>query len=212
MPTLRYYAVFGLQTRTWPAVNLVVRQLGAGEGMRAVIWNHREQAWTFSPATAESALAYDDMEDEQRFEEVDRPRAREIALTLGTKLPAKEELHRICREGAAEEPHPIYHGWTLRRPPETWSYYAAQGYAGESLTLIVVKGGPGPCRALAWRPVVGRWVFDSPTIFLFLHQRHSWIEVDRSRAEEIALLSLWTELPSEAQLQRMCDAVGSEPG
>ncbi len=65
--------------------------------LRAVLWNHRAKAWTFSPDIA-ARILYDDRNFD-RWTEVDRSRAEEIALTLGTELPSELELHRISNEG-----------------------------------------------------------------------------------------------------------------
>ncbi len=65
---------------------------------RAVVWSHRARAWTFNPEAAASFLLDDRNFD--RWTEVDRTRAEEIARTLGTELPSEQELHRISEEGA----------------------------------------------------------------------------------------------------------------
>jgi len=44
-------------------------------------------------------VRYDDRNSD-RWSEVDRARAEEIARSLGTELPSEPELHRICGEPA----------------------------------------------------------------------------------------------------------------
>jgi hypothetical protein len=79
-----------------PAAGLIAEEPTNGP-FRAVVWNHRARAWTFNPEAAASFLLDDRNFD--RWTEVDRTKAEEIARTFGTELPTEEELHRMCEEG-----------------------------------------------------------------------------------------------------------------
>jgi hypothetical protein len=199
-----YHAVFQTHLEEAPA-GLIVEE-SVGGPLRAVIWNHRLKAWTFNPTAAARFLRHDDYED--RRQRVDRTRAEEIARNLGTELPSEEELHRICEEGVAAEPHPAYHGWTMRRPEGTWSYYKTATAISTELpgpTLIVVEGSRIGTRALIWDRTNATWRYDPTRATLHLHETHSWTELDRATAEDFARTTLGTELPSEETLHQMCE-------
>lgn len=188
-----------------PPVGLMVVESSTGP-LRAVMWNHRSNAWTFSPKTLARILYGDEYEERRQI--VDRSRAEEIARTLGTELPSEEELHRICEEGVAAEPHPAYHGWTMQRPTGTWSYYTTPLAVGTDLpgpTLIAVEGTEFSTKAVVWDRNRKTWAYRPDRIAAFLYEERSWKEVDRSTAEEIARTNLGTELPSEEELHRICE-------
>ncbi len=90
-----YRAIFRTN-REEPPAGLIVVEASTGP-LRAVMWSHRGKAWTFSPEIA-APMLFDDRNFD-RWTEVDRSRAEEIALTLGTELPSELELHRISNEG-----------------------------------------------------------------------------------------------------------------
>jgi hypothetical protein len=78
--------------------------------LRAVIWNLRREAWTYSPEPAARFLYDDRYFDETK--EVDRPTAERLAReVLHTELPSEETLQAMCDEGQRM-------GWTYG-PPET---------------------------------------------------------------------------------------------
>ena len=89
-----YRAIFRTNQEE-PPTGLVAVEGSTGP-LRAVLWNHRVKAWTFSPEIA-APILFDDRNFD-RWTEVDRPTAEEIALTLGTELPSEQELHRIAEE------------------------------------------------------------------------------------------------------------------
>jgi len=89
-----YYALFRT-SKTAPSVGLITRQRSTGP-LRAVLWNHRAKAWTFSPEIA-APILYDDRNSD-RLLRVDRATAEEIARSLGTELPTEEELHQIIEQ------------------------------------------------------------------------------------------------------------------
>ena len=200
-----YQAVFR-NTQEDPPAGLIVVERSTGP-LRAVIWSHRSKTWAFNPKAAAPFL-YDDRNFD-RWTEVDRTRAEEIARSnLETELPSEEELHRICEEGVAAEPHPAYHGWTMRRPEGTWSYYRTVTSISTELpgpTLIVVEGTRIGTQALIWDWANAIWQYDPAKATLHLHETDSWTELDRAMAEEFSRTSLGTELPSEETLHRMCE-------
>ncbi len=92
-----YYQALYWRSLDEPPSGLIVVE-GSPGPLRAVIWNHRVKAWTCDPDSA-AWILYDDRNSD-RWSEVDRARAEEIARSLGTELPSEPELHRICGEPA----------------------------------------------------------------------------------------------------------------
>ena len=91
-----YYHALHHQTLAEPPVSVIVVEGSAGP-LRAVLWNTGTSSWTFSPDVV-APILYDDRNFD-RWTNVDRRRAEEIARDLGTELPSEEELHRMCEEG-----------------------------------------------------------------------------------------------------------------
>ena len=197
-----YYALFETNSNE-PPVGLIVLERSTGP-LRAVLWNHLANAWTFSPDLA-APILYDDRNWDRR-ERVDRSTAEEIALSLGTELPSEEELHRICEEGEQRARQSADGGVSqdgvpsseLRRDVRDGSNDLA-GDRSDSR-----RGVPGPLRAMIWSHRQRAWMFNPTAAAPFLmddQRRDQQTEVPRSKAEQIAR-TLGTQVPSERRCAR----------
>ena len=92
-----YHLVFKDEKTPVP-ISMIAAWAAAREPLRAVMWSPPRSVWVSGPEVAARRL-YDD-QYQGTTQPVDRATAERVAReTLGTKLPAEEELREIISEG-----------------------------------------------------------------------------------------------------------------
>ena len=88
---LSYYAVFDRSSKE-PPVGLIAKDAATG---RALIWNHRKGAWDYQPGLVARFLGT--VENEDRYEPIDRETAERIApeISGGEPLPDEESIRWV---------------------------------------------------------------------------------------------------------------------
>lgn len=92
---LTYYVVYRDEGKTRP-VGIFVMDVVTGA---ALLWDHRQRAWTYDPSLVVRFL--DDYRNSDRYENVARSAVEGLAHTItgGGKLPDEHALTSILEEG-----------------------------------------------------------------------------------------------------------------
>jgi hypothetical protein len=217
-----------------PPTSIVVTDRTPGP-IQSVMWiPGNPGTWKF-----DRALISPDWDNLDVLHRVDRAEAERIAREfLGTELPSPEEFHRILAEGRAElnsrrwqasairmfgrpwvSMGPVSPVMPLPHPEYRQILYIAtyQNLAAERPNgVAAVTPWREKFRAVAWAPGLQRWIFAGEQVRKVLRQRTSNSDnlkelVDRPTAERIAREVLGTELPSEAEIHRICTEATGQP-
>ncbi|TDC82379.1 hypothetical protein E1193_12015 [Micromonospora sp. KC606] len=97
---LTYYVLYRDDQRAKPSGVFVVDEVKG----HAVIWDHRQRAWSYNPDLAFRFLA--DFDNIDRFEPIDRSCMERIAgqVTGGVSLPDPEAIERVFQEVEQDQP------------------------------------------------------------------------------------------------------------
>ena len=87
---LAYYVLYRTDEKTRPTGIFVM-----GSGGHALIWDHRQKAWSYNPSLVVRIV--DDYRNFDRYETVDRETVERIApqVTGGEQVPDEESIHWV---------------------------------------------------------------------------------------------------------------------